>query len=147
MSPFATGAIIGGVVGLVTIVITYFNKEQKFNKILRSIKEPMEYVAAYHYASFKRYKNSFKFFDSMGALYIIGKIVYYKSSETAVPLDFNMEVCSVQQEPDWRMLKWLSITTPAGEKFYFNSHKMGLFKNDSSETLKGLAVIKTKMAI
>ena len=145
MSEIWTGAIIGGVVGLVTVVVIYFSKDQKFNKILRSIKEPVEYAAPYHYASFKRYKNSFKFFDSFGVLYLVGKTLYYKTSVTSIPFAFNLEDCSAQEEPNWRMLKWFSITTPAGEKFYFNSQKMGLFKNNSEETLKGLAIIKAKI--
>ena len=139
-----TGAIIGAIIGLLVVVFNFFAKEQRFNKVLRSIKEPLEYAALYHYASFNRYKNSFKFFDSYGVLYVIGNMAYYKTSETASPLSFNLDECSVQAEPDWRMLKWFSIITPPGEKFYFNSHKMGAFKNNSDETLKGLAVLKGK---
>lgn len=139
-----TGAIIGAIAGLLVVVFNFFAKEQRFNKVLRSIKEPMEYAALYHYASFKRYKNSFKFFDSYGVLYVTGKMVYYKTSETGTPMAFNMEECSVQKEEDWRWLKWFSITTPAGEKFYFDSHKMGAFRNNSDETLKGLAFIQSK---
>lgn len=141
-----TGAIIGGIVGLLVVVFTFFIKEQRFNKVLKTIKEPMEYAALYHYASFKRYKNSFKFFDSYGVLYLVDKTVYYKTTETSTPLAFDLNECSVQQEPDWRMVKWFSITTPPGEKFYFNSHKMGAFKSNSEETLKGFAVLKAKMA-
>ena len=73
-------------------------------------------------------------------------MVYYKTSESGVPVAFNLDECSVQQEADWRMLKWFSITTPPGEKFYFNSNKMGIIKNNSEETLKGLAAIKAKQA-
>ena len=141
------GGIIGGIIGLLIVVFNFFFKEQRFNKVLKSITEPaMEYAALYHYASFKRYKNSFKFFDSYGVLYLVGKKVYYKTTETAAPLEFNLDECSVQHEPDWRLLKWFSITTPPGEKFYFNSHKMGVLKSNSEETLKGLAVIKAKIA-
>ncbi len=138
-----TGAIIGGLVGLIGVVFVYFRKDQKFNKILRTIKEPMQYAAFYHYASFQRYKKGTKFFDSNGVLYLNGKNLYYKSSETAEPVKFNMEECSIQMEPDWRWLKWFSITTPAGEKYYFDSHKMGAFKNDSSETVAGYEKIKS----
>jgi hypothetical protein len=145
MSSIVVGAIIGGIVGIVVVVLMFFIKEQRFNKVLRSIKEPIEYAALYHYASFKRFRNSFKFYDSYGVLYLSGKMVYYKTGETATPFAFNLDECSVQLEPDWRMLKWFSITTPAGEKFYFDSHKMGAFKNNSDETLKGLAAIKAKM--
>jgi len=146
MSPIIIGAIIGGVIGLIIVVFMFYAKEQRFNKVMKSIKEPVEYAALYHYASFKRYKNSVKFFDSYGVLYLIGKTVYYKVSETGTPVSFNLDECTVQQEADWRMLKWFSITTPAGEKFYFNSQKMGFWKNNSEETLKGLAVLKAKQA-
>lgn len=147
MSPIITGAIIGAVIGLIIVVFMFYAKEQRFNKVMKSIKEPVDYAALYHYASFKRYKNSLKFFDSYGVLYLIGKNVYYKVSETSTPVSFNLAECTVQQEPDWRMLKWFSITTPAGEKFYFNSQKMGFWKNNSEETLKGLAVLKAKQAL
>lgn len=146
MSTMLIGGIIGGIIGIVVVVLMFFAKEQRFNKVLRSIKDPIEYAALYHYASFKRYKSSFKFFDSYGVLYISGRTAYYKTSETQPPVSFNIDECTVQQEPDWRMLKWFSITTPAGEKFYFNSQKMGLLKNNSEETLKGLAALKAKQS-
>jgi len=146
MSPIFVGAIIGGIIGIVVVVLVFFAKEQRFNKVLRSIKDPIDYAALYHYASFKRYKASFKFYDSYGVLYLSGKTVYYKVSETGAPMSFNLDECTVQQEPDWRMLKWFSITTPAGEKFYFNSQKMGIWKNNSEETVKGLAALKAKQA-
>lgn len=146
MSPILTGAIIGGVIGLIAVVFIFFAKEQKFNKILRTLKEPLDYAALYHYASSKRYKASFKFFDSYGAFYISGKTAYYKDNVNGNPMIFNLSECTVQPEADWRMLKWFSITTPAGEKFYFDSHKMGAFKNNSDETLKGLAALKAKQS-
>ena len=64
MSPIIIGALIGGVIGLIIVVFMFYAKEQRFNKVMKSIKEPVEYAALYHYASFKRYKNSLKFFDS-----------------------------------------------------------------------------------
>jgi hypothetical protein len=140
------GAIIGGVIGVIVVLVTYSAKDSKYKKLLKTITEQVDYSALYHYASFKRYKNSFKFFDSYGVLYIIGKTVYYKTGETGMPESFNLNECTVQQEPDWRMLKWFSITTPAGEKFYFNSNKMGGFKNNSDETLKGLAALQARKA-
>ncbi len=142
MSTIVTGAIIGGIIGLVVVVVMFAVKEQRFKKLLASVKEPVDYAALYHYASFKRYKTSFKFYDSFGILYLLGDTAYYKTTESGKPLSFNLKECTVQQEPDWRMLKWFSITTPAGEKFYFDSHKMGAFKNNSDETLKGLAALK-----
>jgi hypothetical protein len=140
-----TGAILGAIGGLVGVVIVYFRKDQRFNKLLRSVKEPaMQYAAFYHYASFKRFKNSVKFFDSTGILYIVGNTLYYKTGENDTPVVFNLNECSVQLEKDWRMLKWFSITNPAGEKYFFNSHKMGALKNDSSETVRGYEAIKAK---
>lgn len=138
------GAIIGGVIGLIVVVVTASAKDQKYKKLLKTITQPIEYSGLYHYASFKRYKNSFKFFDSYGVLYLVGKMVYYKTSENGEPLAFNLDECSVQQEANWRMLKWFSITTPAGEKFYFDSNKMGALVNNSDETYKGLAVLQAK---
>lgn len=140
-----TGAIIGGIVGLIAVVFIYFGKEQRFNKVLRSIKDPVEYAALYHYSSATRFRGSLKFFDSYGVLYVVGKMAYYKSKENAAPeLSFNLAECTIQQEPDWRMLKWFSITTADGQKYYFDSHKMGAFKNNSDETLKGLAFLQGK---
>ena len=140
-----TGAIVGGIAGLVGVVFVYFRKDQKFNKLLRSVKEPqMGYHAFYHYASFKRFRNSIKFFDSNGILYLVGNTLYYKSAENATPVMFNLAECSVQMEKDWKMLKWFSVTTPAGEKYYFNSHAMGALKNDSSETVRGYEAISAK---
>jgi len=140
------GAIIGGIIGLLVVVFTFFSKEQRFNKVLSSITGPMEYTALYHYASAKRYKHSFKFFDSYGVLYLVGMNLYYKTSPTGTPVSFDLTACTVQAEEDWRWLKWFSVTTADGEKYYFDSHKMGVFKNNSDETLKGLAAIKAKMA-
>ena len=146
MSPFATGAIIGAIGGLIGVIVVFAAKEQRYKKIMKSIGGTgVEYSALYHYASFKRFKNSVKFFDSFGVLYLIGKTVYYKTKVDEAPISFDLNVCSVQREPDWRWLKWFSITTPAGEKFYFDSHKMGVLKNNSDETLKGLAAIQKKM--
>ena len=140
-----TGAIIGGVAGLIGVVFIYFRKDQRYNKLLRSVKEPnLEYSGFYHYASFKRYKNSMKFYDSMGILYIIGNTLYYKTGENTAPTVFNLSECSIQMEKDWRMLKWFSITNPSGEKYYFDSHTMGAFKNNSSETVRGFEAISKK---
>ena len=136
-------AIVGAIIGLLVALFTYLAKEQRFKSVMKSIQEPgMSYAALYHYASATRYKKSFKYFDSYGVLYLVGKTLYYKTTPTATPIAFNLNDCSVQQEPDWRWLKWFSITTHVGEKFYFSSHKMGAFKNDSGETLKGLRAIE-----
>ncbi len=139
-----TGAIIGGIIGLLIVVFMFNAKEQRYKSVMKTITEPVDYSALYHYASFKRYKQSVKFFDSYGVLYLVGKKVFYKTSTTATPEEFDLAECDVQAEADWRMLKWFSITRPSGEKFYFNSQKMGLFKNNSDETLKGLAVLQSK---
>jgi hypothetical protein len=145
MNSFVTGAIIGGIAGLAGVLFIFNSKNNRFKKVMNSVKEPVEYSALYHYASFKRFKNSLKFFDSYGVLYLVGKMVYYKVKPDEAPIVFDLNVCSVQMEPDWRMLKWFSITTPAGEKFYFNSQKMGILKNNSDETLRGFDIIKRKM--
>lgn len=147
MSPILTGALIGAIGGLVGVIVVFSIKDQKYRNLLKTITDPgLEYSGPYHYASYKRFKNATKFFDSFGILYLVGKTVYFKSKPDETPMSFDLSVCSVQQEPDWRWLKWFSITTPAGEKFYFDSHKMGALKNNSDETLKGLAAIKAKMA-
>ncbi|HEV7781118.1 MAG TPA: hypothetical protein VGO58_07610 [Chitinophagaceae bacterium] len=138
------GAIIGGVIGAVVVIAQSSAKLNRYKTVMKSVPEPVDYSGVYHYASFKRYKNFFKFYDSYGALYMVGNMVYYKTKEKETPVAFNMQECSIQLEPDWRWLKWFSITTPAGEKYYFNSNKMGAFKNNSDETLKGFEVIKAK---
>jgi hypothetical protein len=137
-------AVLGAAVGLIIAVLNNTTKNNKYKKLLASINLPFEYAGLYHYASAKRYKKSFKYFDSYGALYLSGNTAYYKSSVNTPPVSFDLSQCSVQQEPDWRWVKWFSITTPAGEKYYFDSNKMGFFVNDSSETLKGLAALKAK---
>lgn len=138
------GAIIGAIIGVFVVVFMFFSKEQRFKSVMKSINHPVDYAALYHYANFKRYKNSFKFYDSYGVLYLKGKTVYYQTKPGETPIEFNLDECDVQAEADWRMLKWFSITRPSGEKFYFNSQKMGFLKNNSEETLKGLAVLKAK---
>jgi len=138
------GAILGAIIGLVVALMTYYSKEQAFKKISKTIPGPTDYIGLYHYASYKRYKSSFKYFDSYGALYLVGKMLHYKASNAATTLSFDLNECSVQMEPDWRWLKWFSVTTPVGEKFYFNSSKMGAFKNNSDETLKGFEIIKAR---
>jgi hypothetical protein len=140
-----SGAIIGGIIGLITVLLVYYFKNQKFKKLAKTVQNA-EYAALYHYASYTRYNKSMKFFDSYGLLYIIGKNLYYKAGENETPMVFDLTQCTAQQEPDWRKLKWFSITTPVGEKHYFNSHKMGAIVHNSEETLKGLAVIKAKTA-
>ncbi len=146
MSPFFIGALVGGTVALVGMAIVYTSREQRFAKIIRSVTEPTSYAALYYYASFKRFRNSFKFFDSFGALYLSGDTLSFKTTEGGQPFVFNLKDCTVQDEGNWRMLKWFSVTTPAGEKFYFNSHKLGFLKNNSEETVKGLAAIQAQKA-
>lgn len=142
------GAIVGGIIGVLVLFLSFYLKEQRFNKIMKSIGSTVtDYAAQFNYTSPARYKNSWKFYDSYGALYVIGKTVYYKRSETAEPVVFNLAECAVQAEADWRKLKWFSITKPGGEKFYFNSSKMGAFVNNSDETLKGLAAIQAKKTL
>lgn len=140
-----TGAIIGGIVGLITVVVIYYLKGQRFKKLVKTVPDT-DYAALYHHASQKRFKNSMKFFDSYGLLYIKGNNLYYKKEAEESPMVFDLHQCTVQQEADWRRLKWFSITTPVGEKHYFNSHQMGAFTHNSEETLKGLSAIKASTA-
>ena len=144
MNPIVIGGIIGGVIGLVTVVMVFFMKEQRYNKLLRTVQQPVDYSGLYHYASFKRFRKSAKFFDSYGILYLSGHMLYYKKKAGETPLTFDMKECSIQMEPDWRLLKWFSVTTPAGEKYYFDSHRLGVFKNNSNETVKGYEAIKAR---
>lgn len=144
MNPVLLGAIVGGIIGLVTVIITFYRKDQRYKKLLKSVQPPIDYSGLYHYASFKRFRKSAKFFDSYGILYLSGHMLYYKTNEGVPPMVFDLRECSVQMEPEWRWLKWFSVTTPAGEKFYFDSQKMGVFKNNSDETLKGYQAIKAK---
>ncbi len=140
-----TGAVIGAITGVVAMLLVYFFKQQRFNAVRKSIADTrVEYAALFHYAADKRYKKSFKFFDTYGALYVIGKTAYYKAKPADEPLVFNLENCTIQPEADWRKLKWFSVTTHVGEKFYFNSHKLGFFVNNSAETLKALQFLKSK---
>lgn len=142
------GAIIGAIGGIIGLIIVFMLKNQKYKKLLSSINEPgIEYSGPFYFASSRRYQKSFKVYDSYGILYIIGKTIYYKASTTTAPWTFNLAECSVQEEADWRRLKWFSITAPNGEKYYFDSFKMGAFANDSTETLKALALIKSKMSV
>ena len=139
-----TGAIIGGLVGALAVIIIFFLKNQRYKKVMEGVSGSVDYSGLYHYANQNRYKNSMKFYDSYGVLYVQGNKAYYKTSNIVSPMVFNLDECKVQQEPNWRKLKWFSITTPNGEKHYFDSHKMGAFVNNSDETLKGLEVLKSK---
>lgn len=138
-----TGAIVGGLIGLLVALGVMFFKNQKFKRLMRTA-PPAEYAALYHYAPYSKYKKSLKFYESFGPLYVLGNNMYYKADASKEPMVFDLTQVTVQEEPDWRMLKWFSVTTPVGEKHYFNSHVMGAFKGDSTETLKGLAVLQAK---
>ena len=140
-----TGAIIGLIVGLIVLFMNNQAKQKKFNTIRQGLPASgVDYAALYHYASPDRFRKSIKFFDSYGVLYLIGDTAYYKTSENAEPVKFNLKECTVQPEEIWRGMKWFSITTPSGEKYYFNSHKTGAFVNNSDETIKGLAAFHAK---
>jgi hypothetical protein len=145
MPPFLIGAIVGAVVGVAMVIIIFQTRKQKYDKIMKSItSEGVEYSALFYYASSSRYKKSFKFFDSYGALYLIGSNLYYKTSTVQPPMTFDLAESKLQQESNWRLLKWFSITTPTGEKHYFDSQKMGLFINNSDETVRALNLYKSK---
>jgi hypothetical protein len=141
---FLEGAIIGAIAGLVMAIYIAVTKNQKYKKLILTVSPAPEYSALYHYASPKRFKKSVKFFDSYGAFYVVGNKAYYKSSAKAAPIEFDLASTLIVSEPDWRRLKWFSLTTATGEKYYFDSHKMGFISNDSSETLKGLAFLQEK---
>ena len=139
------GALFGAIGGVIGIIIVLVARKNKYNKLMASLTEPgIEYSALFYYASPGRYQKSLKIYDSSGILYIIGNTVYYKTSVNVSPITFNLRECTVQQESDWRRLKWFSITTPAGQKYYFDSFKTGAFVNNSDETLKALAIIRSK---
>jgi hypothetical protein len=141
------GAICGAIGAIIGIIFVLISKNQKYSKLLASIKDTgAQYSAPFYYASSSRYQKALKVYDSYGILYITDKTVFYKANATATPWAFNMGECRIQEEPDWRKLKWFSITTPNGEKYYFDSYKMGAFANDSNETLRALALIRSKMS-
>jgi|GEM_PF-1015586 len=147
MSAILEGAFIGAAAGLAGVLIVTGAKKRKFNSIRKSITDSnVEYVGDFHLASARRYRKSLKFFDSYGALYLVGHNLYFKSSTDATPISFDLRQCTVQREPDWRMLKWFSVTTPVGEKFYFNSYKLGAFKNNSDETYRAMEIFRKKSA-
>jgi hypothetical protein len=138
-------AIIGGLIGFITVIVIYAMKNNKFKAIRKSITDDgVDYAAFYHYASYNRYQKKLKFFDSSGVLYVIGKTAYFKTGTDATPVSFNLPDCTIQSEPDWRRMKWFSITTAVGEKHYFNSHKVGAFTANSAETLNGLQFLQAR---
>ena len=138
------GALIGAIVGLVAFFVMNSAKSKRYNAIRKSISETTDYSGLFHMASATRYGKSMKFFDSYGALYLIGNKLYYKTQKDSVPAQFDLPNCTLQREPDWRMLKWFSVTTPVGEKVYFNSSKPGAFKNNSDETVRAYELLKAK---
>lgn len=145
---FLIGAIIGAVASTIIMIIIIISRQQKFKNVLASIKEPgIEYSAPFFYASSGRYQKSWKVYDAFGVLYLIGNSVYFKSGTSSVPWVFNLAECRVQQEADWRRLKWFSITAANGEKYYFDSFKIGAFSNNSSETLRALSLIQSKLSV
>lgn len=140
------GALIGGIVGALGMIVIFITRKQKYNKLLTSIANlNAEYTAPFYYASASRYQKSWKVYDSYGILYVIGNTVYFKTNTAATPWAFNLAECRVQQEANWRKLKWFSITTSQGEKYYFDSFKMGAFINNSDETLRALSFINSKL--
>lgn len=140
------GALFGAIGGIIGIIIVAIAKKNKSTKLMASITEPgIEYSALFYYASPGRFQKALKIYDSYGMLYLIGNTVYYKTKVTEAPITFNLKECTVQQESDWRRLKWFSITTPAGQKYYFDSFKTGAFSNNSDETLKAFTLFRSKI--
>jgi hypothetical protein len=140
-----TGALFGAIGATIGIIIVIIMKKQKTTKLIKSVIDPgIEYSGFFYCASANRYQKSVKIYDSTGLLYLIGNTVYYKTGSATNPAAFNLSECKLQLEPDWRRLKWFSITTPEGEKYYFDSYKMGAFSNDSNETIKAFDLFKSK---
>jgi hypothetical protein len=138
------GAIIGAVAGLVGVYTVNNAKKKKYNSIKNSISEPgVEYSELFYMATSSRYKKALKFYDSYGALYLTGNTLNYKPN-SGQPLSFNLKECKLQEEPKWKMLNWFSITTPGGEKYYFDTYKQGFLTNNSDETIKALHLFQSK---
>ena len=145
MPDFLIGAICGAVGAAIGLIIIVVSRQQKFNNIKKSITDTgVEYLAPFFYCSANRYQKTLKVFDSYGVLYLIGNTVYYKTNPTAAPWAFNLAECKLQQEQNWRRLKWFSFTTSTGDKYYFDSYKMQLFGNNSEETIKALNLFQSK---
>jgi len=139
------GALYGAIGGVIGIIIVLIMKKQKTTSLMRSVKDQgVEYSGFFYYASPTRFQRSFKIYDSTGLLYLIGNTVYYKTSTMGSPIAFNLLECKVQLEPDWRRLKWFSITNAAGQKYYFDSYKMGALSNNSDETMRAFNLFKSK---
>jgi hypothetical protein len=139
------GALFGAIGGIIGIIIVFFLKKQKTANLKNSVAGlAVEYSGFFYYASPNRFQKALRVYDSTGLLYLIGNTVFYKTGTTANPIAFNLSTCFIQMEPDWRNLKWFSITTPGGEKYYFDSFKMGAFSNDSNETLNAYTIFKSK---
>jgi hypothetical protein len=140
------GALYGAIGAIIGIIIVLILRSQKTSGLKKSIANlGAEYSGFFYYASPGRYQKAMKVYDSTGLLYLVGSTAYYKTSVSANPIAFNLAECAVQLEPDWRKLKWFSITTPSGVKYYFDSFKMGAFSNNSDETLRAFNIIKSKI--
>lgn len=142
-----TGAIIGAIVGMLVVVIFSMMRTNRYKAILQSAAgKPIEYSMEAFYANPTRYKKAWKIYDSYGALYISGPTAYYQGGKDQEPVAFRLADCTIAREPDWRNLKWLSITTHIGEKYYFTSYKMGFFVNNSNEVLNAINKLQQKKA-
>ncbi|MCZ2458332.1 MAG: hypothetical protein LC128_01785 [Chitinophagales bacterium] len=142
------GALFGAIGAVIGILIVLIVRNQKVTSLKRNIAHlGAEYSGFFYYASPKRYKKALKVYDSSGILYLIGNVLYYKTGTAAAPIAFNLAECTLKMEPDWRKLKWFSITTPAGIKYYFDSYKMGAFSNNSEETLRAYNIFQSKIPV
>ena len=142
-----TGAIIGGIIGLLVVVFNFFAKEQRFNKSITQHKRTSRIMQRFFITPpFKRYRNSFKSFDSYGVLYLVGKWCTIKPVK-ALPRFFF--------QSRW-MYQYKRKLTGAYAEMVFNQHsrwrkilfqltKWAPLKN-SDETLKGLAAAAGKKA-
>ena len=140
-----TGALFGAIGAIIGIIIVIIMRNQKTTNLIKSVTDPgVEYSGFFYCASANRYQKSLKVYDSTGLLYLIGNAVYYKTSPAGYPVAFNLSECKIQMEPDWRRLKWFSITTPAGEKYYFDSYKMGAFSKKPKRKKKHSTFLNQK---
>lgn len=140
------GALFGAIGGVIGIIIVLALRSQKATSLKKSIANlGAEYSGFFYYASPNRFQKALKVYDSTGLLYLIGNTLYYKTSVNTNPIVFNLAECTLQLEPDWRRLKWFSITNPMGVKYYFDSFRMGAFSNNSDETLRAFNILKSKI--
>lgn len=136
------GAIIGGIIGLVMVFVMANMRATRFKSIMATVTQPVNFQMEAFMAKPERYKKSWKIYDSYGAFYVAGNKAYYQAGKDETPIEFDLSRYTVVREADWRKLKWFSVSSPVGEKYYFTSYKMGMFVNNSDEVLRALQFIE-----